>query len=397
MWNNGFDYLEYQDRVRNIFSSNASKYELLGTSFGVGYGENYAELGFNTYTVDYENEFFASNWITYRKSIPLTMGFRPIVTLKYSDKLVDGKAFNNKLQVGDNVNYTALEYQNWKVLSINEENNTVDIISGGIVKNILLYGEKDFESFEQILQNEVDKYKVGDNVISARIVEYADIPNLNKFDDKVNVKYWALDKKQYNKKSVDETSSPFTLNGYYDVSVMNYNEDTGSVERNWVSLYIMGGSSSGGASQYNGIGDLSFTAGLRPIITLKLDTVEKLDNDSKIDIIDSTKADDEKYNNEQQNNSNISITNDKNMLTNDSDGNATNAFDNNSNNNDDYNIGNISNINNFYNEYNNLYQSNGKLLKYIIVAIIVFNVAFLIQIILSVFIIKNIKPRKRKK
>lgn len=160
------------------------------------------------------------------------MGFRPIVTLKYSDELVKGKNLNNELQVGDNVNYSALEYQNWKVLSIENENNTVDIISGGVVKNIMLYGEQDFDSFEEILQNEVDKYKVGDNVISARALEYSDLTNLNKISDRVNAKYWINAKKQYNKKSVDETSSPYSGNAFYNVGIMYYNNDNASIEKN---------------------------------------------------------------------------------------------------------------------------------------------------------------------
>lgn len=394
----GYDLIVNYDSIRSVYSNLSKKINFISGSLGSGSGSNYLEVGMDILSLDFENNEYTSSWNIYKKELPFTKGFRPIVTLKYSDELVDGKGLNNELQIGDNVNYSALEYQNWKVLSIDEENNTVDIISGGVVKNIMLYGDEDYDSFEDILQNEVDKYKAGDNVIGARIVKYSDIANLNKMNDKVNVKYWTMDKKEYNKKSVDDTSSPYDTNGYYQTSVMYYNDDTGSVERSWVSLYISSGSSSGSSSSfsgYNGVGDLSFTAGLRPIITLKLDTVEKIDENTKIDIIDSTKVADEKLNDEQKNNLNNYSKNDINHAI----SNAIGNIDNSQNSVDDANLdtnGKI-NINNYYTEFNGSYKENGKVFKYIIIAIIIINIAIFIQVILSIFIIKNIKSGKRKK
>ena len=134
----------------------------------------------------------------YKVYKPVTKGFRPVVTLKFSNNVV-GKDSEDNLSIGDNVKYNALEYQNWKVLSINKDNNTVDLISGGIVKNLMLQGEDDFDNYEDILQTEVDKYKTGSNVISARAVEYSDLANLNKINDRVNARYWINSKKQFNK------------------------------------------------------------------------------------------------------------------------------------------------------------------------------------------------------
>lgn len=201
-------------------------------------------------------------------------------------------------------------------------------------------------------------------------------------NDDVNVKYWSLEKKQYNKKAVDETSSPYATNGYYDASIMYFDLDTNSVERKWVSLYVSTSLSSGNRSfltGYNGFGDLSFTAGIRPIITLKLDSVEKLNEEDKKNAIDSS----------------------KNNIIENQNGNGTNYItedntDNIENNENNIDINNESEINNYYNNYGSK-NKNRKLIKYIIMAIVVLNVGLLAQIILSILIIKKMKLIKRRK
>jgi hypothetical protein len=51
--------------------------------------------------------------MSYKVTTPVTKGFRPVVTLKYSDKLVDGKNLSTDLEIGDYVNYKA--YMKWKL------------------------------------------------------------------------------------------------------------------------------------------------------------------------------------------------------------------------------------------------------------------------------------------
>lgn len=203
-------------------------------------------------------------------------------------------------------------------------------------------------------------------------------------------------KKEYNKSANDETSSAYATNGYYDASIMYYDVDEAIVKRKWVSLFISSGMSSGNSSalsNYNGMGDLSFTAGIRPVITLKLDEVEKLDDNSKSEIIDESKNNDNVINNEQNINDNNYITNDKqnNNYYNISNGkkdDKTNELENI----DD----NIEEVNNYYNSGNKAGSKN-KLVKYIIIAIVVLNIAIIGQVILSLFIIKNMKKIKVRK
>lgn len=396
----GFDLLRNNYELKNHFMNQSSKYSFFSGSLNSYLRDSYIELGFDTYNIDYDEDTYEYKWINYNKEIPVTKGFRPIVTLKFSDKLVDGKSLKSALKIGDYVDYNAKEYYNWRVLSIDEKNSTVDIVSGGIVKNLKLYGIDNFDNYEQIIQDIANEYKVGKNAISARIVEYTDLPNLNKMNDKVNVKYWTGEKKDYNKKAVNDTSSPYATNAYYDASIMFYDINESSIQRRWVSLYISSGLNSGGNapfSNYNGTGDLSFTAGIRPVITLKLDSVKKLDDDKVNEVINNSKSNQNKMSNEQMINSNSYITKDHTT-----DNNYFNIINRKAKKSNDDSGNELSNdeksietdkdeVNEYHNESNG---KNDKLVKYIIIAIVVLNLAIIVQIIISTFIIKNIKDNK---
>ena len=403
--NYGFNWLYQTEELKNHYQNIQANSNFINWNPSTNTYENYIEVGMDIYDIDYENNDYHSNWKVYRKSLPYTKGFRPIVTLKYSDELLEANEIYNGLQIGDYVNYSANEYHNWRVLSFDKENGTVDIISGGVVKNLPLYGIDNYENYEDILQQEVDAYKVGDKVISARIVNYEDLSNLNKINDNVNVKYWTFEKKDYNKKAVDDTSSSYATNAYYDASIMYYDMNESMIQRKWVSLYISSGLNSGGnstLSNYNGTGDLSYTAGIRPVITIKIDDIEKVSEEEKNNIINEEKNQQNNISNEQQNNSEKNVTNDSTR-------NVTNNYINvidkkdNSNNKDNVNgSGNSIDSKNNDEVNNNYITSNSKgnqnkLVKYIIIALIVLNIAIIGQVILSVFIIKNMKKNKRVK
>ena len=230
-----------------------------------------------------------SSDLSFKKTKNLTFGYRPVLTLRISDNSV-GKTTNETLNIGDNVKYEANGYRNWKVLSINKSSGTVDVISGGIVKNISLYGKEDYENYEDLLQNEVNSYVNGDNAVSARSVRESDIKQLNKINDNVAAMYW------YNKKNVVnrvttlntyETSSttPSYLNSYevgiiwtgtgdYYVNDINNTVSSSSISKYWVQLYCDGGNYN--IFYYMGKGDLNYIAGLRPVVTLKYDGAKKL-------------------------------------------------------------------------------------------------------------------------
>ena len=114
-------------------------------------------------------------------------------------------------------------------------------------------------------------------------IKYSDLSNLNAINDKVSAKYWLKNKKQYNRKESDsETSSPYNMTAFYDVAIMSYNQESNKNEREYVSIYIdCPGGSMGltGLTPINGIGDLSYTAGIRPVITVKTTGLKKISDE----------------------------------------------------------------------------------------------------------------------
>ena len=69
--------------------------------------------------------------------------------------------------MGDYVKYSAKGYNSWRVLSIDETDGTIEIISSGNVKNITLNGKSGYDEAIDFLQNEVNQYIVGEKAISA--------------------------------------------------------------------------------------------------------------------------------------------------------------------------------------------------------------------------------------
>ena len=214
-----------------------------------------------------------------------TFGFRPVVTIKFSDDLVEGKEINTDLKIGDNVKYSSHEYNNWKVLSIDNENKTVDIISGGIVKNIRLSGLDDYNNYETLMQNEVDAYKTGDKVISARLVNISDFENLRNMNDKTIARYYLNNKNEYKTNYrnyyLQETTTYVNIVNYA-VAVGYYSELDSEPTSEWEVLYVDSTHASSGLSGA-ATGPSSYLAGLRPIITLKLDEVEKISTDEVVE------------------------------------------------------------------------------------------------------------------
>lgn len=365
--------------MRNYYKSKNKEYKIIrgGLSRSDGDGYNGVWIDIEKYRLD--NHRLECCYGEYYKTYsPVTKGFRPVVTLKFSNNVV-GKDSEDSLSIGDNVKYNALEYQNWKVLSINKDNNTVDLISGGIVKNLMLQGEEDFDNFEDILQAEVDKYKTGSNVISARAVEYSDLANLNKINDKVNARYWINSKRQFNKKSNDQTSSPYTGEAFFNVGIMYYDTTNFEIVKKWVPLYIAPGTNNNNIFQlsaYNGVGELSFTAGIRPIITVRLSNVIKVDENTKNEIINNSKETEKNISKEQETNNYYYVTDYDSSGDND-------KIDQNSNDKK-------GTVNNYYNEEDDNGEGD-KLIKYVLIGLIILNISIIAQVILSAVIFKKIK------
>ena len=317
-----------------------------GRCGGITYFEN-GEFG-------YEN-----NTLIYTNIDPKTLGYRPVVTLKVKNEVQDKdkQEISNKLQVGDNVKYEAKGYKNWKVLSVDNDLNTVDIISGGIVKNITLSGKEDWENFEDIIQREVDEYKNGDQAKEATTVTSKDLKTLKEIDKSILSSYWLLSKTTNNfgeasfgGKYADKVifsigTIKLYKNDNFEMYLKNItiyaelkgNQDVVNHYKNSPNDLLIGN------SNINDINLSSYTAGLRPIITLKLDSVETLPDEETKKIEESTEKQEKVFIKEQESknknykgpskvDNSTSSTGNNEVKTNDNDNTKDNITDNNTSN-----------------------------------------------------------------
>ena len=264
----------------------------------------------------------------------LKFGYRPVLTLKLSDEDV-GKGTNDSLHIGDNIKYESNGYRNWKVLSINEDAGTIDVISGGVVKNLSLYGIDDYNNYEEILQREVDVYK-NETAVSARAITPSDVDLLVSMKDRVKSMYWYNDKiEAKTKKQSDlQTSSTLSTSEYvtsYGVGILwtdvgDYYVNNGISSSTGISKYYVRFYTKelGTFQYYLGNGNMSYIAGLRPIITLKADSVKRLSNVQKKKL-DKSSEDYDKYYTSEQLKNNFKGTNSSLLFT----GTGENIYDNN--------------------------------------------------------------------
>ena len=245
----------------------------------------------------------------------LTFGYKPVLTLKVSEGK-KGSDVSNSLKVGDYVNYEANGYKNWRVLSINNAEGTVDVISGGIVKNLSLFGKADYDDYENILQREVEAYMVGNRALSARAIQESDVDLLKSMGDEVDAFYWFNKKTKRRMTDNNLENDPNLTHGVIDKEMTlnagvlkNTPGDYGKSYPvgYWVRLYSDYNNSPGfDGDQYVehlGNGDLSYTAGLRPIIKLKISSVDVLPpNESKNISSDTHKSDSNLYKAQQSKN-----------------------------------------------------------------------------------------------
>ena len=260
----------------------------------------------------YENGVFGklnNEDIIYTDTNPYTLGYRTVIKLKVKMEVKDEdkKEISSKLQVGDNVKYEAKGYKNWKVLSIDEDNNTVDIISGGIVKNITLSGKADWDNYEDIIQREVDEYKNGEQAKKATTVTSSHLKTLKEIDKSILSTYWILSKNSnINSHWYFEGKNAYLI--FYNISCQKrFKEDNYDIYINNIVIYA----DYKGDQEYvnsvkssdmysDKINSSSYTAGLRPIITLKIDDVKKLSEKEKETIEKETEKQEKVFIKEQE-------------------------------------------------------------------------------------------------
>ena len=326
------EYAEYVKPILQSLGQDAIIYKYDNADNVTGHYnlyENDEEIRINGDYYEYRinGNYFSGNWGTiYNKKKNKTSGFRPVVTLKVKNYEPKKEELDDKLSIGDYIKYSANGYDNWRVLSINKHNNTVDVVSGGVVKNIILSGKNDFDDYENILQNEVDNYK-NDSAINSRLIQSDDEPALSLMKDKVTPIYFTNDKKEYIKerKTFDNSSAVnFTISA---VGVMNYNSNLNDIVKDSKVLNLDLSGDEAAVNYYKKdairmdndyiyVGDSKYTAGIRPVITIKYDEAEKISNKETEKLEKSSKTYDkvivrEQNNNNGSNNKSNSVDNSK--------------------------------------------------------------------------------------
>ena len=140
-----------------------------------------------------------------------------------------------------------------------------------------------------IIQQEVDQYKNDNNVISATTVNSSQINQLKEIDKSILSRYWTLSKDIYIKRNT-------SYNGYYNKTVLNhgittidlYKYENNEMKLENIILYMVEEDTGNGVDE--GL-NYSYTAGIRPVIRLKLNDVEKAsDKETKIIVNETEKV-----------------------------------------------------------------------------------------------------------
>ena len=319
--NNGFNIDNLSSYISSFLNQQTERIIFLGSSclLNNSYTNNntiiYNGCGKSYY---YENGEFTilkyGDLIYTDTVITHEIGFRPVITLKidrFEEEVINENAkkeISNNLKVGDNIKYEAKGYKNWKVLSIDNGLDTVDIISGGIVKNLTLSGKEDWNNYEDLIQGEVDKYKNGNQAKKATTVTSKELKILKQIDSNPLPRYWILSKNTFISRTFTFNNNDINLVYYHIGAATNYenNNSDETIFRN-IAIYADFKGNQEAIEYYNksgyytdDINTLSYTAGLRPVITLKLDDVEKLPKKKKKKIEESTEKQEKIYIKEQE-------------------------------------------------------------------------------------------------
>ena len=319
--NNGFNIDNLSSYISSFLNQQTERIIFLGSSclLNNSYTNNntiiYNGCGKSYY---YENGEFTilkyGDLIYTDTVITHEIGFRPVITLKidrFEEEVINENAkkeISNNLKVGDNIKYEAKGYKNWKVLSIDNGLDTVDIISGGIVKNLTLSGKEDWNNYEDLIQGEVDKYKNGNQAKKATTVTSKELKILKQIDSNPLPRYWILSKNTFISRTFTFNNNDINLVYYHIGAATNYenNNSDETIFRN-IAIYADFKGNQEAIEYYNksgyytdDINTLSYTAGLRPVITLKLDDVEKLPDKEAKKIEESTEKQEKIYIKEQE-------------------------------------------------------------------------------------------------
>ena len=319
--NNGFNIDNLSSYISSFLNQQTERIIFLGSSclLNNSYTNNntiiYNGCGKSYY---YENGEFTilkyGDLIYTDTVITHAIGFRPVITLKidrFEEEVINENAkkeISNNLKVGDNIKYEAKGYKNWKVLSIDNGLDTVDIISGGIVKNLTLSGKEDWNNYEDLIQGEVDKYKNGNQAKKATTVTSKELKILKQIDSNPLPRYWILSKNTFISRTFTFNNNDINLVYYHIGAATNYenNNSDETIFRN-IAIYADFKGNQEAIEYYNksgyytdDINTLSYTAGLRPVITLKLDDVEKLPDKEAKKIEESTEKQEKIYIKEQE-------------------------------------------------------------------------------------------------
>ena len=114
--------------------------------------------------------------------------FNPIRLLSSTYNMNQLEESIGKIKIGDFIDYEINGYSNWQVVSIDKENNTLDVVSRENVEDITLETKDDYLNALDTFQETANKYTDNNLAIKARSVTRADLSNFA-FDEE----FWNAD------------------------------------------------------------------------------------------------------------------------------------------------------------------------------------------------------------
>ena len=80
----------------------------------------------------------------------------------------------DNVNVGDAINYDINGYSDWRVLSIDKENGTIEVTSNTNTKNLTIQPYQSVDKYNQLFQTEANKFLDNNYVVSARTINKAE-------------------------------------------------------------------------------------------------------------------------------------------------------------------------------------------------------------------------------
>ena len=140
----------------------------------------------------------------------------------------------DNVNVGDAINYDINGYSDWRVLSVDKENGTIEVTSNTNVKDLTIEPYKSVDEYNQLFQNEASAYNDNNYVVSTRTINKADSLLLGDVDEEfwlanVNERSLMTNKSNADEESIIYTDTSIPLNEFYVVPFITIKSPLGDM------------------------------------------------------------------------------------------------------------------------------------------------------------------------